>query len=84
MTTREEKVLPLEPGQLANFEARMLRNFRTAVDDWDEVSSALGTWEATRLTAENSAQAQQQHKLDLWHSEISSAEEERILKLAFP
>jgi hypothetical protein len=44
--------LPLEVGQFANFEARMLRSFHAAVDDWDEVCSALGAWEARHLTGD--------------------------------
>ena len=117
--------LPIEVGQLGNFESRMLRNFRTAVDDWDEVCSALGSWEASHLTGENIDSAKEQHlrwlkellswgelvhqatshpgfpdstlvvrvnkrlrhlqdKLALWHSPMDQAEEERILRAAFP
>ncbi len=52
----------LEVGQLGNFEARMLRNFRAAVDDWDEVCSALGAWEAQHLTADDPGPAQERHR----------------------
>ena len=45
--------LPLEVGDLGNFETRMLRSFRAAIDDWDEVCSALGAWEATHLTSDD-------------------------------
>ena len=45
--------LPVEVGQLGGFEARMLRGFRGTVEDWDEVCSALGTWEAQHLTADD-------------------------------
>src|SRR5687768_7597219 len=38
--------LPIEVGELGNFEARMIRNFRTAIEDWEEVCSSLGQWEA--------------------------------------
>jgi len=62
--------LPIEVGQLGNFEARMLRNFRAAVDDWDEVCSALGAWEAQHLTADETGQAKQQHRK--WVSELLS------------
>ena len=55
--------LPLEVGQLANFEARMLRSFRTAVDDWDEVCSALGAWEAEHLTDDDPGPAMARHRL---------------------
>ena len=116
--------LPIEVGLFSNFEARMLRNFRAAVDDWDEVCSALGAWEAQHLTYEDSGPATQQHrlwvtellswgqavqratehpgfpdqtlaervnarvrhlqdKLALWHRDMTSAEEERILQAAF-
>lgn len=33
----------------------MLCNFRAAVDDWDEVCSALGAWEATHSTSNDIA-----------------------------
>jgi hypothetical protein len=54
--------LPLEISQFANFEARMLRNFRAAVEDWDEVCSALGQWEAQHLTADDPGAALAQHR----------------------
>ena len=102
----------------------MVRNFRSAVEDWDEVCSALGAWEAQHLTSDDSAVAREQHrawvtellswgelmqrvtghsgfrdrdlaarvdarlrhlqdKLALWHREMSSPEEDRILRAAF-
>ena len=111
-------------GHFGNFEARMLRSFRGVVEDWDEVCSSLGVWEAEQLAAGNSASAKVQHcnwvadllawghvlvratedkafpdpelslrvkarlrhledKLALWHGEMSSAEEDRILGTAF-
>ena len=54
--------MPLEVDRLWNFEARMLRNFRTAVEDWDEVCSALGAWETQHLTPDNAEPAKQQHR----------------------
>jgi hypothetical protein len=48
----------------------MLRNFQAAVDDWDEVCSALGAWEAEHLTREDSGPAMQQHRR--WVSELLS------------
>ena len=39
----------------------MLRNFRAAVDDWDEVCSALGAWEAGHLTSDDPGSAKEQH-----------------------
>jgi hypothetical protein len=109
---------------LGNLEARMLRNFRAAVEDWDEVCTALGAWEREHLAQENNPEAKEQHhgwinellawgelvqraveqpqfpdkqlaarvrariqhlqdKLSLWHREMSSAEEDRILRAAF-
>ncbi|SRR6266446_30016 len=62
--------LPLEVGQLGNFEARMLRNFRAAVEDWDEVCSALGAWEARYLTQDDPGPARQQHRQ--WVTELLS------------
>jgi hypothetical protein len=119
-----EKPLPLQVGGLGNLEARMVRNFRAAIDDWDEVCTALGAWEGEHLASENDGAAKEQHrrwitellswgqlvqraveqpqfpdkelaarvrsrirhledKLSLWHREMSTAEEERILKAAF-
>jgi hypothetical protein len=54
--------LPLEVGQLGNFEMRMTRNFRMAVEDWDEVCSALGAWEAQHLTGEPTKALSEQHR----------------------
>jgi hypothetical protein len=68
-TTASDR-LPLEVGQLANFEARMLRTFRAAVDDWDEVCSALGTWEAEHLAGDQSGPATVQHRA--WLAELIS------------
>ena len=62
--------LPLEVGQLGNFEARMLRNFRAAVGDWDEVCSALGGWEAQHLTGADPGPAKEQHRR--WVTELLS------------
>lgn len=53
--------IPLEVGKLGNFNARMLRNFHAAVDDWDEVCSALRPWEAEHLTKEVPGSAGEQH-----------------------
>src|SRR2546423_1196836 len=54
--------LPLEVGQLGNFESRMTRNFRMALEDWDEVCSALGAWEAKHLTGDQATDFLQQHR----------------------
>ena len=54
--------LPLEVGEMGNFELRMARSFRLAVEDWDEVCSALGSWEAAHLTPDDSAAALNQHR----------------------
>src|ERR1041385_250572 len=62
--------LPLEVGELGNFELRMTRNLRMAVEDWDEVCSALGAWEAAHLTADEPAGALQQHRA--WVSKLIS------------
>lgn len=62
--------LPFEIGQLGNFEARMLRNFHAAVEDWDEVSSALGPWESEHLTNDTTGQALTQHRR--WVTELLS------------
>ena len=62
--------LPVEVGQFANFEARVLRNFRAAVEDWDEVCSALGVWEAQHLTGDDSGTAMEQHRR--WMTELLS------------
>jgi len=117
--------LPPEVGQLGNFEARMVRTLRAAVEDWDEVCSSLGTWEAQHLTRDDPNPARKQHevwvrelvswghlmqrltehsgfpepalavrvnarllhlqdKLSLWHRDMTPAEEDRILRTAFP
>jgi hypothetical protein len=62
--------LTFEVGAFGNFEARMLRAFRAAVDDWDEVCSALGAWEAQHLTSDASASAMAQHRH--WVAELVS------------
>ena len=62
--------LPLEVGQLGSFEARMLRSFRSTMEDWDEVCSALGAWEAQHLTKADSNWARQQHRR--WVTELLS------------
>jgi hypothetical protein len=103
----------------------MVRNLRAAMEDWDEVCSALGAWEAAHLTSDGASTAKEQHrswltellswgqimqrvtehsgfpdralaarvnarlrhlqdKLALWHQEMAPAEEERILRAAFP
>ena len=70
MSTPAIAPLPFEVGQLGNFESRMLRNFRAAVDDWDEVCSALGAWEAQHLTSDNPGPATEQHRA--WVKELLS------------
>jgi hypothetical protein len=62
--------LPLEVGELGNFELRMTRNLRLAVEDWDEVCSALGLWEAAHLTTDDPAAARKQHRA--WVSKLIS------------
>ena len=70
MSPTATRPLPFEVGHLANFEARMLRSFRAAVDDWDEVCSALGVWEAQHLTDDDSGAAIEQHSY--WVTELLS------------
>jgi hypothetical protein len=70
MSLGVQESLPFEVGQLGNFEARMLRTFRTAVADWDEVCSALGAWEAQHLTADDSTEAKRLHRV--WLNELLS------------
>jgi hypothetical protein len=53
---------------LGNLEARMLRNFRAAVEDWDEVCTALGAWEAENLANGNNRVAKEQHRA--WINEL--------------
>jgi len=62
--------LPLEVGQIGGFEARMLRSFHAAVEDWDEVCSALGPWEAKHLSSNDARDAREQHRR--WVSELLS------------
>ena len=71
MSNNLPQPLPIEVSHLGNFEARMLRNFQAAVDDWDEVCSALGTWEAEHLTSDEDAglTSQQHHR---WVTELLS------------
>src|SRR5436190_1962777 len=124
MSANVRESLPFAVAQLGNFEARMVRNFRAAVDDWEEVCSALGAWEREHLTKADANPAQEQHrrwvtellswgrlvqratqqpefpdkslaarvnarichledKLALWHLEMETAEQERILRAAF-
>jgi hypothetical protein len=116
--------LPIEVGELGNFEARMLRNFRAAVEDWEEVCSSLGRWESEHFTAEDSEHVRTIHrkwvnellswgqlvsqatghpafpdqtlstrvaqrirhlqdKLALWHTDMTPADEERVMRKAF-
>ena len=119
-----QEPVPIEVSHLGNFEARMLRNFQAAVEDWDEVCTALGAWEAQHLTRDDVGQAVQHHrrwvtqllswgrlvqratqqpefpdkalasrvdarvrhledKVSLWHGDMPSAEQDRILQAAF-
>jgi len=52
----------MEAGLLGNFEARMLRSFRAGIEDWDEVCSALGAWEAQHLAGDEPGPAKEQHR----------------------
>jgi hypothetical protein len=65
-----QEPLPIEVSHLGSFEARMLRNFQAAVEDWDEVCSALGAWEAQHLTQADAGQAGQHHRC--WVTELVS------------
>jgi DNA-binding transcriptional regulator YbjK len=65
-----QEPLPIEVSHFGNFEARMLRNFQSAVEDWDEVCAALGAWEAQHLTSDDSGQAVQHHHR--WVTELLS------------
>jgi len=62
--------LPPEVGELGNFEARLRRNLRAAVEDWDEVCSALGVWEREHLTNAESQSAKDQHRV--WVTKLLS------------
>src|SRR5947208_832494 len=53
-----------------NFEARMLRNFKAAIEDWEEVCSALGSWEKQHLTKDDPGPAKERHQG--WVSELLS------------
>jgi len=55
--------LPLEVVQLGNFQARIMRSLRAAIEDWDEVCSALGAWEALHLTSDEPGPAADQHRV---------------------
>ena len=68
MSNNLQEPLPIEVSHFGNFEARMLRNFQAAVEDWDEVCSALGAWEAQHLTRDDAGQAVQQHRR--WVTEL--------------
>ena len=102
----------------------MVRTLHAAVEDWDEVCSALGAWEAQHFTSDAPGAAEEQHrvwvrellswgqlmqrvtghpafpdralavrvnarlrhledKLALWHREMTTEDEERILQAAF-
>src|SRR5437588_897136 len=78
MSTAVQEPMPLEVGQLGNFEARMTRVFRAAVEDWDEVCSALGTWEAKHLTEDAGGTSAEQHAN--WITELLSWG--RVVKMA--
>jgi hypothetical protein len=65
-----QEPLPIEVSHLGNFEARMLRSFQAAVEDWDEVCSALGAWEAEHLTQDDAVQRAEQHRR--WVAELLS------------
>src|SRR5207237_5868252 len=60
MTKMQEK-MAVEVAQFGHFQARMLRSFRAAVEDWDEVCSALGAWEAQHLTKDCAEPELEQH-----------------------
>lgn len=70
MSNNLQEPLPIEVSHFGNFEARMLRNFQAAVEDWDEVCSSLGAWEAQHLTGDDSAPAARQHRH--WVTELLS------------
>ena len=83
VSTREP--LPPEAGQFGGFEARMLRNFRATVEDWDEVCSELGAWEAKHLAREEPGEAKEQHRrwvteLLSWGRIVQHAEQEVFYK----
>ena len=68
MSKNLQEPLPIEVSDLGNFEARMLRSFQAAVDDWDEVCSALGAWEAEHLAQADAGPAAEQHRR--WVTEL--------------
>ncbi|PWU11552.1 MAG: hypothetical protein C5B50_23165 [Verrucomicrobia bacterium] len=85
MSTNVAEPLPFEVGQLGGFEARMMHNFRAAVEDWDAVCSALGGWEAQHLTKDEGQEAKERHrgwveKLLAWGRVVQRATQES----AFP
>ena len=45
-----------------------MRNLRAAIEDWDEVCSALGPWEARNLTSDERGAAGEQHRA--WVAEL--------------
>ena len=124
MSVNAAEQIPFEVSQYGGFQARILRNFRAVVEDWDEVCSGLGAWEAKFLAVHDPGPAKDQHrvwvtellawgrvvqqateqrafpdkalalrvnariqhledKLALWHREMTTAEEERVLEAAF-
>ena len=48
----------------------MLRSFRAAVDDWDEVCAALWAWEAQHLASDHPGPARDQHRA--WVTDLLS------------
>jgi hypothetical protein len=70
VSSNVQEPLPIEVSHFGNFEARMLRNFQAAVEDWDEVCAVLGAWEAQHLTGDDSGLAVQHHHR--WVTELLS------------
>jgi hypothetical protein len=70
VSNKVQEPSPIEVSLLGNFDARMLRNFQAAVDDWDEVCSALGAWEADHLAKDEAIPAAQHHRR--WVTELLS------------
>lgn len=70
MSMTATEPLPPEVGQLGNFEARMVRTLRAAVEDWDEVCSSLGAWESRQLVCDDPSSAKKQH--EIWVTEMLS------------
>ncbi|MGA7861141.1 MAG: hypothetical protein WCB19_04725 [Thermoplasmata archaeon] len=46
----------------------MMRSLRAAIEDWDEVCSTLGAWEARYLTRDDPGPATEQHRA--WVTEL--------------